>query len=58
MTGNALPLWERVKEYENLDFEDEAVWYGTEPNGGGCYGECTKLNNYDEIPIYWKKPVK
>ena len=54
LTGNAIPLWERVEGYENLDFEDIDAWVETNPRGEGCYYNCTKLNNYNNIPMYWK----
>ena len=54
LTGNAIPLWERVEGYENLDFEDIDAWMETNPRGEGCYYNCTKLNNYNNIPMYWK----
>ena len=28
--------------------------YGGTPDGGGCFNGCTGLENYDEIPEYWK----
>ena len=54
LTGNAIPLWERVEGYENLDFEDIDAWVESNPWGMGCYYNCTKLNNYNNIPMYWK----
>lgn len=25
------------------------------PTGGECFAECTKLDNYEDIPDYWKQ---
>ena len=54
LQGEAIPLWERVEGYENLDFNDEDAWEGTLPDGMGCYSECYDLSNNDLIPYYWK----
>ena len=26
------------------------------PTGYGCFYECVQLDNYEEIPDYWKTP--
>ena len=46
LTGNALPLWERVAE--GTAYEDGS------PDGMDCYQGCGHLNNYANIPVYWK----
>lgn len=48
LTGNAIPLWERVKDGEENDY------HGT-PEGEGCYYDCTGLTGYNSIPEYWRK---
>lgn len=47
LTGNAPKLWERVQNGAENDY------YGT-PKGKGCFENCTNLNNYEEIPDFWK----
>lgn len=51
LTGNAPRLWERVKD-------GVANEYIGIPNGSGCFAGCNNLNNYAEIPDYWKKEEK
>ena len=46
LTGNALPLWTRVKT-------DTTTYKGV-PDGYNCYKGCTGLTNYGAIPDYWK----
>ena len=46
LTGNALPLWTRVKT-------DTTTYKGV-PDGYNCYKGCTRLTNYEAIPDYWK----
>ena len=31
--------------------------YGGTPDGENCFNGCTGLENYDEIPEYWKNMV-
>ena len=54
LTEKAIPLWERVENWETLDFNTIEGWQEKTPYGYGCYGGCNKLNNYETIPIYWK----
>lgn len=57
LTGNAIPLWENIEGWENLDKDSASGWDETVPSGEGCYNGCTKLNGYDDnniIPYYWK----
>ena len=54
LTGEAVPLWERVDGWESLDLKNAREWVGTKPDGNGCYIGCTKLSNYSSIPDYWK----
>ena len=48
LTGNAIPLWERV---ENGSLNG----YKGIPDGNGCYFKCEGLEDYNNIPDYWKK---
>ena len=49
LTGEAIPLWERV-------LNGESNGYIGIPNGEGCYTDCTGLTGYDNIiPEYWKR---
>ena len=51
-------------ECENLTGEAPALWlegtnsnenaYQGSPDGFACFYNCTGLDNYDEIPEYWK----
>ena len=45
LQGNAIPLWERVT--------GDTVNYEGQPDGYACYGGCTGLENYEDIPNYW-----
>ena len=47
LTGKAPELWLKVPNGE------ENGYIGI-PDGGGCFGECEKLDNYDVIPEYWR----
>ena len=47
LTGNTINLWQRVPNGANND-------YIGVPDGQGCYYECEKLNDYYEIPGYWR----
>ena len=47
LTGNAINLWQRVPNGESNNY------IGT-PNGNGCYAGCTNLNDYLNIPEYWR----
>ena len=45
LTGEPIKLWERVPNGST-----------NEPDGGGCYYNATGLNNYENIPEYWRAP--
>lgn len=47
LTGNAPKLWKRGTNSEENS-------YIGEPNGAGCFAGCEGLENYNEIPDYWK----
>ena len=47
LTGNAPELWKRGTNSE----ENE---YNGNPNGEDCFAVCGGLENWDEIPDYWK----
>ena len=47
LTGKAPELWLRVPEGENNG-------YIGEPDGEGCFAYCENLDNYKQIPDYWK----
>ncbi|MGN1327299.1 MAG: leucine-rich repeat protein [Clostridia bacterium] len=47
LTGNASELWERVPD-------GETNGYIGIPDGNACFYGCTNLNNYEQIPEYWK----
>ena len=47
LTGEPIKLWERVPNGSTNDYK------GT-PDGGGCYYNATGLNNYENIPEYWR----
>ena len=47
LTGVAPELWLRVPDGEENGYE------GT-PDGMGCFYGCENLNNYEQIPEYWK----
>lgn len=47
LTGNAPELWKRGTNSE----ENE---YNGNPNGEDCFAVCRGLENWDEIPDYWK----
>ena len=47
LEGNAIPLWNRVEN------GDENGYIGI-PDGEYCYEGCTKLNDYNSIPEYWR----
>ena len=49
LTGNAPELWLRVPNGEKNGYRGI-------PNGNGCFYGCENLNNYEQIPEYWKKP--
>ena len=48
LTGEPIKLWERVPNGSTNDYK------GT-PDGQGCYYNATGLNNYENIPEYWRK---
>ena len=47
LTGEPIKLWERVPNGSTNDYK------GT-PDGEGCYYNATGLNNYENIPEYWR----
>lgn len=51
LTGNAIHLWERVENGSTND-------YIGMPDGHGCYYACEGLEDYNNIPDYWKESVK
>ena len=50
LQGKAPELWLRVPDGE------ENGYIGV-PNGSGCFAGCEKLDNYEEIPDYWKTVI-
>ena len=48
LTGNAPELWKRGTNSEENEYKGN-------PDGVNCFSGCTRLQNYDEIPDYWKK---
>ena len=48
LTGNAPELW------LNGTNSEENNYMGT-PDGADCFYNCTKLNNYEQIPEYWRR---
>ena len=51
LTGNAPELWTRVPDGEANEY------IGT-PDGQSCFGDCSNLTNYEQIPEYWKSQRK
>ena len=52
LVGDAPELWELGTNSEENDYQGS-------PDGYGCFYNCTNLENYDDIPNYWKtKPEK
>ena len=49
LVGKAPELWLRVE-----DGTEENGYIGI-PDGNECFGGCTKLDNYEDIPDYWKQ---
>ena len=49
LTGNAIPLWERVTT-------DTTDYIGT-PDGNMCYDNCEGLTNFESIPPYWANGI-
>ena len=47
LTGEPIKLWKRVPNGSTND-------YIGEPDGYGCYYNATGLNNYENIPEYWR----
>ena len=47
LTGNAPELWLRVPNGEQNGYKGI-------PDGEACFYNCTKLENYEQIPGYWK----
>ena len=51
LTGEPIKLWERVPNGSTNDYK------GT-PDGEGCYYNATGLNNYENIPEYWRSEIE
>ena len=51
LTGEPIKLWERVPNGSTNN-------YIGKPNGEGCYYKATELNDYENIPEYWRAPGK
>lgn len=49
LEGEVPKLWLRGDNSENNNYE------GDNPNGHGCYGGDTKIQNYIDIPEYWRE---
>ena len=47
LTGNPIPLWERVEN-------GSSNGYIGIPKGNACYYRCENLNDYNNIPDYWR----
>ena len=47
LTGEPIKLWERVQNGSTNDYKGI-------PDGEGCYYKATGLNNYENIPEYWR----
>ena len=47
LTGNAPELWKRGTNSEENNYEEN-------PDGRNCFTRCKGLENYNEIPNYWK----
>ena len=47
LTGNAPELWKRGTNSERNNYKGN-------PKGYGCFAGCGSLENYNEIPDYWK----
>ena len=47
LTGEPIKLWERVPNGSTNDYKGI-------PDGNGCYCNATGLNNYENIPEYWR----
>ena len=50
LTGEPIKLWERVQNGSTNDYKGR-------PDGGGCYYNATGLNNYENIPEYWRSEI-
>ena len=51
LKGPAIELWTRGDNDTLNDYQ------GT-PDGWGCYYDCEQLDNYEQIPSYWKKDTE
>ena len=51
LTGEPIKLWKRVPNGSTNN-------YIGKPDGYGCYFGATGLNNYENIPEYWRAPGK
>lgn len=50
LTGNAPELWKRGTNSEENEYKGN-------PNGEDCFAVCGGLENWDEIPDYWKSGI-
>ncbi len=48
LTGKPIELWTRGDNSEENKYEGN-------PDGEGCYYNCTNLDGYESIPTYWRK---
>lgn len=51
LTGNAPELWKRGTNSEENEYKGN-------PNGEDCFAVCGGLENWDEIPDYWKSGIE
>ncbi len=51
LTGEPIKLWKRVQNGSTNN-------YIGEPDGCGCYYKATELNNYENIPEYWRESLE
>ena len=48
-------FYETFRGCSNLRGTSPALWIShSSANGGGCFADCNKLDNYSEIPDQWK----
>ena len=50
LTGKPIEVWTRGDNSEENEYEGN-------PDGEGCYYNCTKLDGYESIPTYWRKEI-
>ena len=51
LSGKAPELWKRGNNSQENEYEGN-------PYGNGCFKDCNNLNNYNEIPDFWKTAGK